>query len=150
MEIGLYTDIFENQHHNFEVSQNYPNPVSGITHFTVELQQNTELLVEVSDLSGRIVYTIPEKRLNAGKHLFELDATGFTKGVYFYTVKAGAEKVTKKMVGGSGNLLFNDLPRSKNHCHCLSCRCAFRQATKKCQRCFFYQIDLVKTLLSLT
>ncbi|HPE57952.1 MAG TPA: T9SS type A sorting domain-containing protein [Bacteroidales bacterium] len=98
MEISLYTDIFENQRHNFEVSQNFPNPVSGITHFTVELQQNTELLVEVSDLSGRIVYTIPEKRLNAGKHLFELDATGFTKGVYFYTVKAGAEKVTKKMV----------------------------------------------------
>lgn len=98
MKVGFYTDINENKNNSFEVSQNYPNPVSGITHFTVELQQNTELTVEVSDLSGRIVYTIPERMLHAGTHLVELDATGFTKGVYFYTVKAGTEKVTKKMV----------------------------------------------------
>jgi hypothetical protein len=97
-EIDWTTGTKNTWENTIDVSQNYPNPFSAKTHIKVELPQSTDVRVEVTDLSGRIVYCIPEHRLNAGSHLFEFDATAFTKGVYLYRIIAGAEKVTKKMV----------------------------------------------------
>ncbi|MCB2219805.1 MAG: T9SS type A sorting domain-containing protein [Bacteroidetes bacterium] len=82
----------------FEVSQNYPNPFTGITNLQIDLTQPALVRVEVSNVMGQKVQELPSKHLTAGSHMFRIDGSQLTKGVYFYTVEAGNEKVTRKMV----------------------------------------------------
>jgi hypothetical protein len=36
--------------------------------------------------------------MNAGSHELDIDATELNTGVYFYTVRAGNSKITRKMI----------------------------------------------------
>ena len=37
-------------------------------------------------------------KVGAGMHSFDLNVSGLSEGVYFYTVTAGKDRVTKKMI----------------------------------------------------
>ena len=80
------------------VSQNHPNPASGITRIAVELDHEVLTSLEVVNLQGQKVLEIPAENLQSGSHSFVLDASNLTSGVYFYSVIAGSEKVTRKLV----------------------------------------------------
>ncbi len=83
---------------NSLVSQNYPNPFSGSTNVYVMLDKPATMTLEVSNLTGQVVYTVPEKLYPAGKAEFTIDGSKLSSGVYFYTVKTGDQSVTKKMM----------------------------------------------------
>ena len=59
----------------------YPNPTSGITNFEYELPKNTNGLLNVYDIQGRLVLSQSLK----GTGTFEWNATSETEGVYIYT-----------------------------------------------------------------
>lgn len=80
------------------VSQNYPNPFSGITTVYVMLDEPADLSLEVSNLMGQIVYQTPAQRYGVGKAEMTINASGLESGVYFYTVRSGEKAVTKKMI----------------------------------------------------
>jgi len=82
----------------FVVSQNYPNPVNGTTVFAVELQSDARLNVEIFNMVGQKVHSDNKGMMTAGRHLVQLDMSGFAPGLYFYTVKAGEQMVTRKMI----------------------------------------------------
>ena len=84
--------------HAADVSQNYPNPFTGSSYVNVEVRMACTLSLEVTNLVGQVVYTIPEKDVNPGTTRLEIRAENLTPGVYFYSVKAGDSTVTKKMV----------------------------------------------------
>ncbi|MCF8403930.1 MAG: T9SS type A sorting domain-containing protein [Bacteroidales bacterium] len=81
-----------------DVSQNYPNPFTGKSWVNVNIRQNTSLTLEVTNILGEVVYSIPEKQVHTGALRLEIDASNFTSGIYFYTIKAGEAVVTKKMI----------------------------------------------------
>jgi len=83
---------------SFEISQNYPNPCHGTTIVGVELPKSATVGVEVSNLIGQKVISVPAKTYVAGIHEISLDLNGLNAGVYFYTVNVGKEKITKKMI----------------------------------------------------
>jgi hypothetical protein len=83
---------------NMEVTQNYPNPFNGTSEVSVMLKQGSNLSLEVTNMVGQVVYTIDKGYANAGLNKITLDADQLTPGVYFYTVKAGKETSTKKMI----------------------------------------------------
>ncbi|MBE0638532.1 MAG: T9SS type A sorting domain-containing protein [Bacteroidales bacterium] len=80
------------------VSQSYPNPTGGNTQVTVEITQPNLVGIEVFNLTGQKVLTIPAKSLQPGSHFLSFDASGLNSGVYFYTVTAGNETATRKMI----------------------------------------------------
>jgi hypothetical protein len=80
------------------LSQNYPNPFSSSTQIEYELTKNAEVIIEIADLTGRIVMTIEEGQRGPGKYLYSLNADLLDAGVYFYTLKAGEFKEQKKMI----------------------------------------------------
>jgi hypothetical protein len=82
----------------FKVSQNYPNPVSGQTYFTVSLDEGTNLNLEVYSLTGQVVSAVDLGYKSIGTHTVTINATNLSAGVYFYTVSAGTNKVTHKMI----------------------------------------------------
>jgi hypothetical protein len=81
-----------------EVSQNMPNPASDVTRFTVSLEAPQTVSVNVTNLMGQTVITLPAERLSQGTHNINLDVSSLVSGVYFYTLEAGNESITKKMI----------------------------------------------------
>lgn len=80
------------------VSQNYPNPCDNISEVIIEIQEKMQVSLEVFNITGQKVFEIPASTLVAGSHSLKIDASGLSDGVYFYTVFAGEESVTKKMI----------------------------------------------------
>lgn len=83
---------------SFSVSQSYPNPTHGLTQIVVDLSSDANVSVEIVNMTGQKLLDIPAKNLQAGSHTLSINASGFSAGVYFYTVTAGAEKITRKMI----------------------------------------------------
>jgi len=55
-------------------------------------------MVELFNITGQKVSEISNKPFVAGTHPISLDASGLPGGIYFYTVTAGNESVTKKLI----------------------------------------------------
>ena len=81
----------------FTVSANYPNPFSGKTSFDINLVKASDVSVEVTNLLGSVISMNKYTNLGSGFHTLSIDGNKLSPGVYFYTVKAGNEIVTKKM-----------------------------------------------------
>ncbi len=80
------------------VSQCYPNPTSGTSEIVVDLNSAANVGVEIFNMTGQKVQEFPARNMQAGSHTLTINAESFSPGVYFYTVNAGTESVTKKMI----------------------------------------------------
>ena len=81
----------------FTVSGNYPNPYSGKTSIDVTLMKSADVTVEISNSIGQVLSSASYKNLNPGVNTLTIDGSSLSKGLYFYTVKAGNESTTKTM-----------------------------------------------------
>ena len=84
----------------FEVSQNYPNPATGMTQLMVSLNVPSPLTLSVRNLPGQEVQSMDLGNMPAGKHLVRIDLSGMKPGIYFFTVKTGSGEITRKMMVG--------------------------------------------------
>lgn len=82
---------------SFGVSANYPNPFSGKTMVDVTLPEASDVTIEISNAIGQMLSSFSYKNLNAGINSITIDGATLSKGLYFYTVKAGNKSVTKTM-----------------------------------------------------
>jgi hypothetical protein len=64
----------------------------------VNLHEKSNLELEVSNLSGQIVYQRFFDAALPGMNKINVDVSGFSPGVYFYTINADGSSVTKKMI----------------------------------------------------
>ncbi|HEY6162771.1 MAG TPA: T9SS type A sorting domain-containing protein [Bacteroidia bacterium] len=76
----------------------FPNPMNNNATIDLQLTQSSNVEVNVFDVVGRNMITLPQGTLSAGMHLIDLDASKLPSGVYFVKVKAGNDVVTKKIV----------------------------------------------------
>lgn len=83
---------------SFELSQNYPNPFTGISKVNLILSKTSLVSLEVTDLLGRTVYTLPATNLSAGSNLLTINSNNLKPGVYVYTVTVNGERITRKMM----------------------------------------------------
>ncbi len=81
-----------------KVSQNMPNPASDVTSFYLTLPSATIAKVEVSNILGQVIFTIPSKLYNSGLNTISIPCKKFADGVYFYSVEVNGEKITHKMI----------------------------------------------------
>ncbi len=80
------------------VNQNYPNPFTTNTQIVVSLRNACKISMEITNFIGQKVYEVPAESVNSGYHTFSFDRNNFEAGIYFYTVKAGNQTITKKMI----------------------------------------------------
>ena len=75
-----------------KLAQNYPNPASEKTYIEVQFS-SAQATLTISNILGKTleIKTLP----NSGT--FVVDVTNLPNGIYFYTLEADGEKVTKKM-----------------------------------------------------
>ena len=81
----------------FSVAQNAPNPFNPTTTISFTIPEADNVTIEVFNVAGQKVDTIAGEFLSAGSHSVSWDASGFSAGVYFYTVKSGDFSKTMKM-----------------------------------------------------
>ncbi len=76
---------------------NYPNPFNNTTTISVTLSENKAVDVKVYNAIGTLVFS---KKINGnvGENAVTFDGGALSSGVYYYTVTAGNEQATKKMV----------------------------------------------------
>ena len=80
------------------VSQNYPNPFSKETQITISLVKASDVKLAVYNITGQVVLSEDMGYRNAGSFTAKISANELPTGVYFYTVEAGSQKVTRKMI----------------------------------------------------
>ena len=81
-----------------EVSQNFPNPFTGESYVTVTLSEGSNLDMDVYTLTGQKVSSRAYGFMSTGAHTLTINGNNLPSGVYFYTITAGENKVTRKMI----------------------------------------------------
>ncbi len=95
---GSNIGVQENNIPNFNVSQNYPNPTSGLTSIDIYVDSPSKASVSFVNILGQTVLTENLGKLNQGKNTVELNVSSLNKGIYFYNVNVAGKVVSKKMI----------------------------------------------------
>jgi hypothetical protein len=82
----------------FVLMQNFPNPFNPSTSINFSLPKSTDVSLKIFNVIGNEVETLVSKRMNAGAHTVQWDATVYSSGVYFYRLQAGEFTETRKLV----------------------------------------------------
>ena len=92
---GIEKDI---QHTSFNLGQNYPNPFNTGTTINWQLAENSKVTLKVLDIVGRTVATLVDEQRPQGKYETRFNAEKLPQGIYFYQLKAGDFRQTRKMI----------------------------------------------------
>jgi hypothetical protein len=87
----------ESRPSGFDVSQNVPNPFNPTTTINFSTAKAGNVSIDVFNVAGQKIDTIASEFMSAGNHSVTWNATDFSAGVYFYTVRAGDFSKTMKM-----------------------------------------------------
>jgi hypothetical protein len=88
---------------DFVLHQNYPNPFNAGTRIEFELKHGSEVELDIFDITGKVVTSLYDGYLGAGKYVFgwnAADLTGQTlpSGVYLYRLQTDRSALTRKML----------------------------------------------------
>jgi hypothetical protein len=84
--------------HEYNLMQNYPNPFNPVTNISFSIPKAGHVELKIYDVLGREAATIVNEFKQAGNYTVNFNASSFSSGVYFYTIKSGDFTGTKKMV----------------------------------------------------
>jgi len=91
---------------SFALQGNFPNPVTQSTAITFDVPQTASVEVEVYDLLGRRVLSIPSRTVPAGEgRSIQIDASDLSSGAYFYRLKAETDGGESDSWTGSGRMV---------------------------------------------
>jgi hypothetical protein len=82
----------------FALEQNYPNPFNPSTTLNFELSTMSHVDLRVFDLLGREVAVLVNEERMPGTYAATWNASGCASGAYFYTLRAGEFRETKRMI----------------------------------------------------
>jgi flagellar hook assembly protein FlgD len=81
----------------FTVLQNTPNPFNPTTSISFTLAKAGRVTIDIYNAAGQKIETVVNASMNAGSHSVAWNASKYSAGVYFYTVRSGDFSKTMKM-----------------------------------------------------
>jgi len=82
----------------FDLEQNYPNPFNINTTISFKIVNKGNVTIDVYNITGQKIDTLLNKFMESGNHSCIWEASGFSSGIYFYTINAGFFSRSKKMM----------------------------------------------------
>lgn len=76
----------------------YPNPTDSYSRIRFHLPVAQDVLIEVYDLSGRLVTVVEKANYPFGEHVIEFNTANLGKGLFLYRFSAGQEVRTAKLI----------------------------------------------------
>ncbi|MFZ1321974.1 MAG: T9SS type A sorting domain-containing protein [Ignavibacteria bacterium] len=84
---------------DFNLSQNFPNPFNPKTVIKYELRVTDNIKLKVFDVLGNEVAELVNEKQNAGSYSVDFEGSGFSSGVYFYSLYINGSLLdTKRMM----------------------------------------------------
>jgi len=83
---------------NFNLHQNYPNPFNPTTNIRFDMDKSSRVNLSVYDVTGKLVATLVNGKMNAGSHTITWNAQDMASGVYFAKLNSDNFTAIKKMV----------------------------------------------------
>lgn len=74
----------------------FPNPSKGIVNVSFDLKNNSEIMVEVYNMIGELVFISEKQSDNEGK--ITIDLSNAVEGVYMFRVNAGKQYIAKRIL----------------------------------------------------
>ena len=81
-----------------KLGQNNPNPFNPTTQINYAIKQEGLVTINIYDVLGRVITTLVNENKTAGFYTVNFDASKFSSGVYFYTIKSNDFFDRKKMI----------------------------------------------------
>ena len=87
----------------FTLNPSYPNPFNGITILSYTLPHESDILLTIYDLQGRLIKTVAQGHRDAGRFVVSWNGTGdqeqaVSSGVYLVQLQAGSHVAKRKVV----------------------------------------------------
>ena len=82
----------------FSLYQNYPNPFNPTTTIRYDIAEDSHVIMNIYDVTGRLVETLVESALESGEYEVIWDARDLPSGVYLAQFKFGDRTVTQKLI----------------------------------------------------
>jgi photosystem II stability/assembly factor-like uncharacterized protein len=97
---GHPSDVYEDEilPNEFVLHQNYPNPFNPSTKISWQSPVGSWQTLKVYDVLGNEVATLFSEYREAGNYETEFNASKLSSGVYYYQLKAGESRETKKII----------------------------------------------------
>lgn len=83
---------------DFALLQNYPNPFNPATTIKFVIPEKTNVTLTVFNSIGEETTALINEEKAAGSYDVNFNAEGYTSGIYYYRLQAGAFVETKKMI----------------------------------------------------
>lgn len=80
----------------FALKQNYPNPFNPFTRIDFSVAKESNIKINVYDLSGKLIQTITDKHHSVGNYYVNFDASALSSGVYFYSLNINGKPIQSK------------------------------------------------------
>ena len=95
--VSIMNGINDFENNKFWLGQNMPNPASNATNIGYNLPNAGEIKFDIINTYGKIVYS-SIKKVNAGRHLMEINVSSFSPGIYYYSLEFDSKRLVKKMI----------------------------------------------------
>ncbi len=94
IELGLAPEIPD----YYYLSQAYPNPFNAVTHLSFGMPEAGSLSVKVYDMSGRVIATLIDGKMNAGVHRIAWGGEDIASGIYIVKLESENFNAARKVV----------------------------------------------------
>ena len=100
MEVGLGLEIgIEKVLNKVDQSDIYPNPSNGIVHLVVQVFEDIEAQIYITDISGKVIYEYNGSKLHFGRNVIDMNLNHLIDGMYFINIKTAKGVVlTEKVI----------------------------------------------------
>jgi hypothetical protein len=78
--------------------QNVPNPFRGSTRICYDLRENSKVILQIKNSSGKIVSTLTNEQQSAGSYTIDWTAQDLPGGVYYLILNTGKTVEARKLV----------------------------------------------------
>ena len=96
---GFFVGIRENSREpGFELSQNYPNPAVNFTQFAMKHNKSLHVDIAISNIVGQLIKEVDMGEMEPGNNILTMDVSDLTTGAYYFTIAAGEQKITRKVI----------------------------------------------------
>ena len=93
--LGVESDVITPN--EYSMNPAFPNPFNSMTSIPFEMSKESEVKIQIFDLSGRVVDEIIDRKLPAGLHTVNWNADNLSTGIYFIKMDASGFSSIQKV-----------------------------------------------------